>query len=165
MEARAFHEKTFQALPSELYSLLPHFDANVRDGMEDNAKAFVETYRETHPHAVKDLAAKANGGGTVHLTWTAPGDDGDSGAAAEYQIKYANMTIKERSDWRNKPKEEISFWAATNCKGEPKPRKAGTKESFTVKGLKPGTYYFALKTYDEQPNQSDLSNVVKVVVQ
>ncbi len=114
--------------------------------------------------AVKDLSAKANGGGVVTLTWTAPGDDGAEGSAAEYQIKYANLLIKERSDWRNKPKEEISFWAAVNCKGEPKPRKAGSKESFIVKGLKPGTYYFALKTYDEQPNQSELSNVVKVEV-
>jgi len=118
----------------------------------------------TPPAAVTDLAAQALGGGKVQLTWTAPGDDGDQGTAAEYQIKYATIEIKERSDWRNKPDTELSFWAATNCKGEPKPSRAGAKETFTVAGLQPGTVWFALKTYDEQPNQSDLSNVVKVEV-
>jgi PcRGLX-like protein central beta sandwich domain/Fibronectin type III domain/Beta-L-arabinofuranosidase, GH127 catalytic domain len=116
------------------------------------------------PGAVKDLAVRASGGGSVTLTWTAPGDDGATGQATEYQIKYSQLAIKERSDWRKKPKAEISFWAATNCKGEPRPQKAGGRESFTVKNLKPGTHYFALKTYDEQPNQSNLSNVVKVEV-
>ncbi len=116
------------------------------------------------PAAVKDLTAEALGGGKVKLTWTAPGDDGTTGRAAEYQVKHAAKAIKERSDWRNKSATEISFWAATNCKGEPKPAAAGARASFTVTGLKPGTHWFALKTYDEQPNQSDLSNVVKVEV-
>jgi len=119
---------------------------------------------EAPPAAVKDLAATALGGGKVRLTWTAPGDDGARGTAAEYQVKYAAKEIKERADWRTRPDAEISFWAATNCKGEPRPARAGTKETFTVTGLEPGAYWFALKTYDEQPNQSDLSNVVKVEV-
>ncbi len=116
------------------------------------------------PGAVKDLAAKALGGGRVALSWTAPGDDGDKGRAAQYQVKHAAMVIKERSDWRKNPQGEVSFWAATNCKGEPKPSAAGARERFTVSGLAPGTCWFALKTYDEQPNQSDLSNVVRVEV-
>ncbi|MFW6159502.1 MAG: hypothetical protein ACOC8E_09105, partial [Planctomycetota bacterium] len=117
------------------------------------------------PAAVTDLAATALGGGKVKLTWTAPGDDADAGTAAEYQVKYATKEIKERSDWRRKADTEIGFWAATNCKGEPAPAKAGTKQSFVVEDLKPGTTWFALKSYDEQPNQSDLSNVVKVDVE
>jgi hypothetical protein len=116
------------------------------------------------PAAVPDLKAEALGGGKVKLTWTAPGDDGNAGTAAEFQVKYAAKEIRERSDWRRKADTEISFWAATNCKGEPAPAKAGTKQSFTVEDLKPGTTWFALKSYDEQPNQSDLSNVVQVEV-
>ncbi len=116
------------------------------------------------PAGVADLRAEALGGGKVRLTWTAPGDDGDKGQAAEYQVKYAAKQIKERSDWRTRADREISFWAATNCKGEPKPGDAGSAESFTVDRLAPGTHWFALKSYDEQPNQSDLSNVVKVEV-
>ena len=121
------------------------------------------------PAAVKDLAAEVLGGGrggglAVRLTWTAPGDNGAEGQAAEYQVKFARMEIKEHSDWRTEADKALSFWAATNVKGEPKPAAAGAKETFTVDGLAPGAYWFALKTYDRQPNQSDLSNVVKVEV-
>lgn len=116
------------------------------------------------PAAVKDLAGEALGGGKVRLTWTAPGNDGAVGQAAEYQVKHATMEIKERSDWRNKADSEVSFWAATNVRGEPQPSPAGTKETFTIEGLAPGVYWFAMKSYDSQPNQSDLSNVVKVEV-
>ncbi|MCX7590267.1 MAG: glycoside hydrolase family 127 protein, partial [Kiritimatiellae bacterium] len=116
------------------------------------------------PAPVTDLSAEALGNGKVRLTWTAPGDDGRVGRAAEYQVKYSAKEIKEHADWRNRADVEISFWAATNCKGEPKPGEAGTKEMFVLEGLEPGMYSFALKTYDEQPNQSDLSNVVKVQV-
>lgn len=115
------------------------------------------------PAAVTDLAAAAAGDGKVKLTWTAPAD-ADDPKASEYQIKHAAKEIKERSDWRTRADTEISFWAAANCKGEPKPAAGGTKESFLVEGLTPGTHWFALKSYDGQPNQSDLSNVVKVDV-
>lgn len=47
---------------------------------------------------------------------------------------------------------------------EPAPAKAGTRQSYTVKGLAPGTYWFALKARDERNNQGGLSNVVSVVV-
>jgi hypothetical protein len=117
--------------------------------------------------AVADLAATALGGGKVKLAWTAPGGDRNvdqPGPVAEYQVKHATKEIKERSDWRKKADVEISFWAATNCTGEPKPGNAGAKESYTVEGLTPGTYWFALKSYSKKPNQSDLSNVVKVDV-
>lgn len=118
----------------------------------------------TLPAAVKDLSARALDGGKVQLKWTAPGDDGNEGEASEYQVKYATKEIKAHADWRTEADRATSFWAATNCKGEPEPSPAGTGETFTVEGLAPGTYYFALKSYDEQPNQSDLSNVVKVTV-
>jgi hypothetical protein len=117
----------------------------------------------TLPAAVTDLAAEAAGGGKVKLTWTAPADPDDP-KVAEYQVKYATKEIKEHSDWRTEADKAISFWAATNCKGEPKPAAGGTKESFTAEGLAPGVTWFALKSYDKQPNQSDLSNVVKVEV-
>ena len=40
----------------------------------------------------------------------------------------------------------------------------GLESSTVGTWLAPGTYWFALKSYDKQPNQSDLSNVVKVEV-
>ncbi len=44
------------------------------------------------------------------------------------------------------------------------PKVAGGKESYAVKGLAPGTHHFAVKSRDEGPNQSPISNVVKVEV-
>jgi len=113
---------------------------------------------KTPPAAVKDLAAAVDNG--VKLTWTAPGDDGDEGTASAYQVKYDDQPLVERADGKG----AVNFWAAINCTGEPKPAKAGTRQSFTVTGLSAGTWYFALKSRDELNNQSGLSNVVKLVV-
>ena len=57
-----------------------------------------------------------------------------------------------------------AFWAAENLDGEPAPSAAGTRQSLTVTGLPPGIYHFALKTWDEAPNLSELSNVVRAEV-
>jgi hypothetical protein len=111
------------------------------------------------PAAVKDLAA-AGGDGRVTLTWTAPGDDGKEGAAAVYQVKWSENKIVESANHTDL----CNFWAAQNVAGEPTPKKAGAKESFVVKDLKPGTYTFALKTRDELNNESAMSNVVTVEV-
>jgi len=83
------------------------------------------------------------------LTWTAPADDGGTeGTASEYDIRYSLSPITDYN-WDN----------ATPCTGEPSPKPAGTTKSFTVTGLFPSTtYYFALKTADEVPNSSGISN-------
>jgi len=86
----------------------------------------------------------------VTLTWTAPGDDGNVGTAAAYDIRYsASGTITE-ADWAS----------ATQASGEPAPTAAGTSQTMTVSGLTPGTTYsFAMKTSDEAGNTSAISNV------
>ncbi len=87
--------------------------------------------------------------GEVDLSWTAPGDDGDTGTAAEYIIHYADSTIDSLAKWD----------AAMNIIGEPVPQIAGSAETLTVSGLVPGqTYFFALRTRDDSDNLSDLSN-------
>jgi hypothetical protein len=103
------------------------------------------------PAGVTNLAgSSATNPGGVTLTWTAPGDDGSSGQAAEYDIRYAAAQITE-TNWDT----------ATQVSGEPKPQTAGSSETFIVPGLSPGsTYYFAIKTRDEVLNESALSNVV-----
>lgn len=85
---------------------------------------------------------------SIDLTWTAPGDDGMEGTAFEYDIRYSNSVITN-TNWE----------AATECIGEPSPKPVGTPEIFTVTGLSPSTtYWFALKTADEVPNWSGISN-------
>ncbi|HUW82308.1 MAG TPA: Calx-beta domain-containing protein, partial [Phycisphaerae bacterium] len=108
----------------------------------------------TAPAAITDLVAEAGiQSGSVELSWTAPGDDGSTGTAASYDIRYSTSTINEAN------------WAgATQVSGEPAPQSAGSPEQFTVTGLTGDTtYYFAIKSSDEVPNESALSNVPSAV--
>ena len=103
----------------------------------------------TAPAAVEDLAASEPTSSSIKLTWTAPGDDGNTGTAMSYDIRYSTTTIND------------SNWNSANCtEQEPNPKPANSSENFTVTGLNANTtYYFALKTSDEVPNESPLSNV------
>jgi chitodextrinase len=104
---------------------------------------------ESPPAPVTDLAAGDPTPNGMTLSWTAPGDDGTSGTAAQYDIRYSPSTITDEN------------WAdATQVADEPAPHAAGNAETFVVTGLSPETdYHFALKTADEKPNWSALSNV------
>jgi len=104
----------------------------------------------TAPAAVGDLVVLEDQTTltSVTLSWTAPGDDGNTGTAEAYDLRYTTRTAG-RIDWEG----------ATQVGGEPNPGAAGTQESFTVNGLNPVTEYsFALKTADEVPNWSAMSN-------
>ena len=101
------------------------------------------------PAAVTLNAATGSNNGQVDLNWIAPGDDGDTGTATTYFVRYASSAIDSQAKWD----------AATNVTGAPAPLVAGTPQSMTVSGLTPGqTYFFALRTLDDSNNLSDLSN-------
>jgi len=105
------------------------------------------------PADVTDLAAATGTAeGTVDLTWTAPGDDGSTGNADTYDVRYQLASLGPLDT-------ETEFNVASQATGEPSPGSAGSTENFTVTGLTPNTaYYFALKTADEVPNWSGFSN-------
>ncbi len=104
---------------------------------------------EIPPAVIADLAAGNATAASITLTWTAPGDDGSSGTASVYDIRYSTSPITD-ANWDG----------AVQVDNEPGPQTAGSNESFTVGGLNPDTtYYFAIKTADEVPNWSGLSNV------
>jgi hypothetical protein len=109
------------------------------------------TANETFPPSnIATLAATSPTGTSITLTWLAPGDDSTSGTATTYDIRYSTSAITQ-ANWNS----------ATQANNEPAPRVAGTQESFVVTGLLSGTtYYFAIKTADEVPNWSGLSNVI-----
>jgi len=89
----------------------------------------------------------------VTLAWTAPGDDGTSGQASRYDLRWSTAPIVTLAD----------FAQATAVTGLPAPQPAGGPESFAVGGLTPQTsYWFALVTYDESGNGSGLSNTLQV---
>ena len=107
-----------------------------------------DTTDTTPPAAVTNLAVDTPTSNSLRLTWTAPGDDGNTGTASQYDIRYSTVAIND-GNWAS----------ATQASGEPAPLPASSAQSFTVTGLNPSTtYYFALKTADEVPNWSALSN-------
>ncbi len=104
----------------------------------------------TPPSTIATLIVNGTGENSITLNWTAPGDDGAVGTASQYDVRYATSPITD-----------LNWNSATQASGEPSPQVAGSSESFTVTGLNSSTtYYFAVKTADEVPNWSGLSNVV-----
>ena len=86
------------------------------------------------------------------LLWTAPGDDGMTGRAQEYSLRYSTTSIVE-----------ATFANATPVTGLAPPAAAGATETATVGGLQPNTvYYFAIKARDEAGNWSPISNLAVV---
>jgi hypothetical protein len=101
------------------------------------------------PAKITDLAAATgSSSGAVDLTWTATGDDAKEGTATSYSIRY------------NKSPITAANWSSSTRVGDvPVPDPSGDPETLTVYGLTPGdTYYFAIKTLDEVPNVSEVSN-------
>jgi len=102
------------------------------------------------PGQVTDLAAGLATMASMELIWTSPGDDGGEGEASEYDMRYALTPITEET-WGD----------ALRLEGMPAPGSAGSRESYTITGLEPGTTYsFALKSVDDVLIWSELSNVV-----
>ncbi len=103
----------------------------------------------TAPGAVNDLEVTTITNDSVTLTWTAPGDDDDTGTASFYHIRYSESPLTDGN-----------FATASQPTSVPTPAPAGTPESLVIDGLDGATtYYFALKTEDEAENVSALSNV------
>ncbi|MBI3271083.1 MAG: discoidin domain-containing protein [Planctomycetes bacterium] len=85
----------------------------------------------------------------LQIKWTATGDDGTSGRAAGYDLRYSTSPITA-----------ASWSTATQVIGEPAPGVAGTAEVFLASGLAASTtYFFGLLVLDEMGNPSGLSNI------
>ncbi|MHB9053343.1 MAG: hypothetical protein ACYC5F_05060 [Thermoleophilia bacterium] len=103
----------------------------------------------TPPAQVSNLAVTSPTSGSANITFTAPGDDGNTGTAAAYDLRYSTSAITDQ-DWKD----------AIPAGSLPTPLAAGSTQTITVSGLDPGiTYYFALKTMDKAGLFSSLSNV------
>ncbi|MBI5619888.1 lamin tail domain-containing protein, partial [Candidatus Gottesmanbacteria bacterium] len=111
----------------------------------------------TAPSAIGDLAAPSVSTNSTTLTWTAPGnDDGTppTGRAASYNIRYQDMGAALDCSI-------FSFDAATVVEKPPAPQDYGSGEMLEIMGLNSSSNYcFAVKSSDEAPNTSALSNVI-----
>ena len=100
------------------------------------------------PAKVIDLAV-GSGKTTAAISWTAPGDDCNSGTATSYDLRYSTSPINDGN-----------FASATPI-STGMPQVAGSPECAPLSGLSCNTtYYFALKTTDDAGYVSPLSNVV-----
>ncbi|MBI2449113.1 fibronectin type III domain-containing protein [Candidatus Pacearchaeota archaeon] len=105
---------------------------------------------DTNPPAtISNLAVNSCSQNNCTLSWTAPGDDGNTGAAVSYDVRYSTSPITT-ANWAS----------ATQVSGEPFPQIAGTSQNMIVSGLQSGvSYYFAIIASDDAGNQGGLSNV------
>ena len=114
-----------------------------------NEMGFSDTGDNTRPEKIDLKAEKGSNTGEVILRWTAPGDDENVGRASEYIIRYSEREITNYARW----------YEANDVTGEPVPKNAASKETFSIGNLTPGRkYYFAIRAVDDVGNKSVLSN-------
>jgi hypothetical protein len=114
------------------------------------------------PAAVKDLKVTVNGDKAT-VSFTAPADPG-GGKVTRYQVKCSDRKIVDYQAFLTifndfKEKDHCNWFLATNVKGEPTPKAAGAKESFTVTGVPAGAKFFAVRAFDDSTNRSAISNL------
>ena len=120
-------------------------------GWDKKVDQFKVNSDTTPPSDITDFSASTGTfPGEIDLSWTAPGDDGNTGdiTNGQYHIKYSSETAHT---WDNMPY-EIQWSTNTS---------PGNNENKIITGLIEGTtYYFYIKTADadEVPNWSGLSN-------
>jgi subtilisin family serine protease len=103
------------------------------------------------PATVSDLAVEFSAPDSVRLSWTAPGDDGGTGRAAAYDLRFTTSRSSIGS-----------MDAGTTRLAAPAPGTAGASEGVTVPAVEPGvTCWYWLRTNDEAGNTSGCSNIVE----
>jgi hypothetical protein len=113
----------------------------------------VHTLDATPPATIDDLTATPGTyPGDIILSWTAPGDDGNTGTASLYEIKWDTQSISSESDWTY----------AFDVDGEPTPLLAGTTQTMTVTKTPGVTLYFAIRARDEVGNWGGISSFPSV---
>lgn len=129
--------------------VIPSMNGRVVSNGRLNAFRAIAEPDTTAPGAVDDLATADPGSNTMGLAWTATGDDGETGTAAFYEVR-----------WSKDPIDETNFAAAHRAGNEPAPAEAGTPQSMEVGGLDASSsYFFALKAFDEWGNAGPISNL------
>lgn len=108
------------------------------------------------PAKINDLSAvEGNATGELLLSWTAPGDDDNSGRASSYALRFRDSADGEVSD--------ANWDASSDPAVTVVPRQAGLLQQVTLstaQGLTPGgTYYVGVRAYDDVGNESEISNI------
>ncbi|HET9641392.1 MAG TPA: fibronectin type III domain-containing protein, partial [Candidatus Paceibacterota bacterium] len=133
-----------------------HYQVRSKDAAGNSAASIDLTFATqaladtTPPAAITTLASSGYTPTSAVLSWVAPGDNGSTGTAASYDIRYSTAPITA-----------ANFSSATTVTGEPPPLAAGTSQSYTLVALASATtYYVAMTATDAAGNVSAISNVV-----
>ena len=129
---------------------LSTLDGKVAAGGRLNLQQMLNPDNDTvAPAPVMDLSVVRARMARVTLSWTSTGDDGSTGKASAYDMRYSLDPITD-ARWDAASRASISV----------NPQDSGCREEATVTGLSPSTcYYFALKVKDKHRNSSAISNV------
>jgi len=122
---------------------------NFRDGYAGAIPFGGSSSDVTPPATVSNLALSQPGASSLYANWTAPGNDGMTGTAASYDMR-----------WSTSPINAGNFAFATQVTTEPSPLPGGSPQSYVLLALPSGTtVYVALKTVDAAGNWSAISNL------
>ena len=115
--------------------------------LDDLTFVLVDKSQAIPPAAITDLAASSPTEDSVTLTWTAPGDSGNTGTAASYDIRYSTAAITE-ANWA----------AATQVTGEPAPAVGGHQPGDGRHGAE-RLHGLLLRDQDHEPGRAGLAAV------
>ncbi len=107
----------------------------------------------TPPATITNLKLVSRTETTATLCWSAPGDDGTSGQASSYDLRWSLDPVTDVMVFRHGEFADLST-----------PKATGFQEEAMVTGLPEDSehIYFALRTSDESGNISGISNVVDI---
>jgi lysophospholipase L1-like esterase len=149
------HNTAFRREPNWAVEYLFDHVHPTNEGYQVMAETYFDSLRsedifdDIPPAAITDLMVDTVSSRTALLRWTATGDNGITGTADWYDVRYLKDQMITESN----------FDSAHMAVGEPTPLPSGNAETFTVGGLEPNArYYFAVKAMDEADNPSPVSN-------
>ena len=158
-----FPELTNAQLKERLIDAVDHVpalaDVSLSGGRLNVARALIDD--RVAPAPVTDLRVEAAGPDAVNIAFTATGDDGASGTAARYEVRWSDRPIVDGVAGPG----EIS-WADANTARPPVPQAAGSAETISV-GLLPDAvaqpFHVALKVRDKAGNASAVATASTIV--
>jgi len=117
--------------------------------IKNAADVSITAFADTIPPATVSDLRQDMGKFTMVVHWTAPGDDGTSGTAAQYDVRYSTSALNSSN---------FSTTGTAITTGTPDA--PGTTECADVSGLSScTTYYVAIETKDAAGNWSAISNL------
>ncbi|NQU99796.1 MAG: fibronectin type III domain-containing protein [Parcubacteria group bacterium] len=119
----------------------------------ENTKLILSTPSDlAYPGTITDLKVEEVANTTADISFSASGDDFFEGQAEKYEIRYSEELFTKDTFQNAKVYAEV-----------PKPEDAKEKQLWQIRELEPGVkYYVGIRSFDENDNPSDISNIVAV---